>query len=71
MHESDTYQAILDEGAIRATQKIVLRQGRKRFGEPNESVRQAILAINDVEPLEKLTEKLLDVTSWEELLAAQ
>ena len=69
MHESDTYQAILDEGHARGVQATLLRQGRKRFGEPDEATRQALLAITDPERLDLLTERLLDVTSWQELLA--
>jgi hypothetical protein len=69
MHESDTYQAILDEGEVRGLHHILLRQGRKRFGEPDEAVRQAIQAMEDLERLRRLSEDLLDVSSWQELLA--
>jgi hypothetical protein len=69
MRESDTYQAILDEGEVRGLQHTLLRLGRKRFGEPDESVRQAVLGITDLERLARLTEDLLDVSSWQELLA--
>jgi predicted transposase YdaD len=69
MRESDTYQAILDEGEARGLQNTLLRLGRKRFGEPDEGVRQAILAITDLGQLARLTEDLLDVSTWRELLA--
>jgi predicted transposase YdaD len=69
MRESDTYQAILDEGEARGLQNTLLRQGRKRFGEPDDAVRQAVLAITDLEQLARLTEDLLDVSTWQELLA--
>jgi hypothetical protein len=69
MRESDTYQAILDEGGVGSLQKMLLRQGRKRFGEPDEAVRQAVLAIQELEQLYRLAEDLLDVATWQELLA--
>ena len=77
MRESDTYQAILDEGReeglvkgrIQALHHTLLRQGRKRFGEPDEATRQALLAITDADRLDLLSERLLDVGSWQELLA--
>ena len=68
MHESSTYQAILDEGEIVGIQKILLRQGRLRLGEPDDATKQAVMAINDLPRLERLSERLLQVNSWQELL---
>jgi hypothetical protein len=56
------------EGAIAEAQKLLLRLGRKRLGEPEETIVQALLAITDLEPLERLHDRLFDVASWEELL---
>jgi hypothetical protein len=47
----------------------VLRQGTKRFGPPPADRRAAIKALTDLERLEALTDRLLDVESWDELLA--
>jgi hypothetical protein len=69
MRESSTYQAILDEGRIEGKQTTLLRQGCKRFGEPDEATRQRLLAVTSVERLDALSERLLDVGSWQELLA--
>ena len=73
MRESSTYQAILaegrEEGRIQGIQTTLLRQGRRRFGEPDEATRQHLLAISDVERLDALSERLLEVGSWQELLA--
>ena len=72
MRESDTYQAILDEGReegeIREAQKILLRLGPKKLGEPDEATRRVVLELTDLEQLERLTERLLDVETWQELL---
>jgi hypothetical protein len=64
MKDSTTYQATLAEGA----RKLVLRQGRKRFGPPGREITAALESITDVEQLERLGERLLDVTTWEDLL---
>jgi len=69
MRDSDTYQAILDEGRVDELHRTLLRQGRKRFGQPDEETRQAICGIQDPERLEGLSERLLDVSTWDELLA--
>ena len=69
MKESSTYQAILAKGRTDEARKIVLRQGAKRFGPADARTRSEIEAIADVHRLEQLTERLLDVSSWDDLLA--
>jgi hypothetical protein len=68
MHESSAYQIILDEGEVRGLHYTLFRLGRKRFGEPDEAVRKAIEAMEDLERLRQMSEDLLDVSSWQELL---
>jgi hypothetical protein len=68
MKESSTYQAIVDEGRLQAMRSTLLRQGRLRFGPPTESAQSAIQAIDNLEKLEQLTERLLTASSWQELL---
>jgi hypothetical protein len=72
MRESTTYQAILREGRITGEQKLLLRQGTKRFGEPDATAAAAIEAIQDVDRLEVLGERILDpgLESWDDLLGA-
>ncbi len=69
MRESVTYQAILEEGHVEGLHRMILRLGRVRFGEADESVRHQIEAIRDIVVLEDLTERLLIVSSWDELMA--
>jgi Domain of unknown function (DUF4351) len=69
MKESTTYQAILREGRAEEARAILLRQGTKRFGAPSDETRAALEGITEIERLEKLSERLLDVESWAELLA--
>lgn len=68
MRESDTYLAILDEGAEKEAKKFILFQGQDRFGPPSESARATLEAITDLERLEQLGRRLLHVSTWEELL---
>jgi predicted transposase YdaD len=69
MKESSTYQAILDEGRAEGARKVLLRLGAKRFGPPDDRTRTAIEGITKLRRLERLAERSLDVSSWEELLA--
>jgi predicted transposase YdaD len=73
MEESVTYQAIIAKGEARGkahgVRDTILRQGRIRFGEPGPEIQAAIQAITDLAQLERLSERLLLVSSWQELLA--
>jgi predicted transposase YdaD len=72
MEDSVTYQAILQRGETRGRlaeiRKVLLRQGSKRFGPPDASTQAALESITDLEQLERLSERLLEVESWQELL---
>ncbi len=68
MEDSDTYQAILEEGAVRASHRFLLALGEKRFGPPEDAVRLAILAVEDVERLRRMGDRVVDVSSWQQLL---
>jgi hypothetical protein len=73
MKESSTYQEIVKEGIpigeVREARAMLLRMGTKRFGPPTARIRRRIETITSVERLEQLAERLLDVTSWQELLS--
>jgi predicted transposase YdaD len=76
MRDSTTYQFILDEGRAEGrargraeeAQQLLLRLGRKKLGTPETSVEESVRAINDVERLELLIERLLEVGNWRDLL---
>lgn len=57
-------------GEAKSAREILLRLGRKRFGEPDEGLVQALEAITSAETLQDIAVRLLEVESWEELLAA-
>lgn len=71
MKDSVTYQEIVEEGAIAEAQKFLLLQGRKRFGPPSDHMENAVRSITDLDRLEQLGVRLLDVADWEGLLGAQ
>lgn len=57
------------EGEHRAGIKFLMKLGTKRFGPPDSVVLARIEAMTDLERIEVLIERVLDVASWEELLA--
>lgn len=73
--DSSAYRFILEEGEKQGEMKqlheTLLQLGKKRFGPPEEATLAALAAITDLERLKGLRERLLDVGSWQELLATQ
>jgi hypothetical protein len=69
MKESVTYQAIVEEGKIESRQEVLLEFGQKLFGAPTEATVRTVWSIMDLDRLKRLSDRLLDVSSWEELLA--
>jgi hypothetical protein len=57
------------EGKAEEARYILLRVGRRRFGPPAPQTLAAIEAIAELERLDLLIDRLLDVTGWDELLA--
>jgi hypothetical protein len=70
MKESDTYQYILEEGAVNELRKLILRQGQRRFGTPSEAVRAAVEGVADLERLERMSDRIHEVSTWQEVLDA-
>ncbi len=70
--ESVLYQKIIRqgkaEGEISEARKMLLLQGRSRFGEPPPEAVAALDALSDVSRLEELGVRLLSASSWQELL---
>jgi hypothetical protein len=64
MEDSVTYQGILAKEA----RKMLLLQGRSRFGEPPAEATETLNAIEEVPKLEELGVRLLRAASWQELL---
>jgi predicted transposase YdaD len=58
------------EGAVEEARKTMLRQGRRKLGTSSEAVEARITALGDVDRLNDLLDRILEVSSWDELLAA-
>jgi len=78
IEESSVYQSIFAKGEAKGEAKgrveearlAILLLGRKKFGQPDEGVRMTIDAIDDVDQLNSLLDRILDVSTWDELLAS-
>jgi len=75
MEESSTIRAFIEEGRVKGmleeARKIILLLGRIRFGDGDDAVVSRLDAIADLEKLEELVERLLIVSSWDELLSGE
>lgn len=69
MEESSFIQWWEEEGGIRTARRILLRQGRRRFGEPDPDTLQQLNQIRDLTRLEQLAERVMDAQDWSSLLA--
>jgi hypothetical protein len=56
-------------GEIKGARKLLIRQGRVRFGRLDKATRAAIEAIDDLERLERPGKRLLSASSWSDLLS--
>ena len=59
----------LQEGRLEESHRLLLRQGRNRFGAPDAAIEAALRAIRDLDRLERLADTMLTAASWQELLA--
>ncbi|MGO8672453.1 MAG: hypothetical protein ACLQVD_13950 [Capsulimonadaceae bacterium] len=75
---SRTYQGIKAKGEaageirgrIKEARRLLLILGVKRLGKPDQTTGAAVEAINSPERLEALVERLFEVNTWGDLLAA-
>jgi hypothetical protein len=60
----------LIEGRVGEAQRLLLRQGGIRFGPPDEATRAAVEAIGDLDRLERMSDRILDMSlhDWNGLL---
>jgi len=68
MQDSSAYQLILDEGQTRQAHRSLLMLGRQRFGPPTAANEAALLAITDLDRLDRMIDAILTAVSWADLL---
>ncbi len=79
LRDSLTYQAILEEGReegreegqLQGERRALLRVGTARLGPPDDATRSQVEAVTDIDSLDRLTDRVLTVSSWGELLASE
>ncbi len=69
MRESVMYQTILEAARVEELHRTILRLGRVRLGEADDSIRQQIESIREIVVLDDLSERLLTVSSRDEMMA--
>ena len=57
------------QGQLAASRRMILSQGRRKFGASPAGVEATLEGITDQAKLEALADRLIDVSSWEDLLA--
>lgn len=71
MQESGTYQLILEEGAVKHMRELIVRLARKQIGDPTDKQKNKLSAIEDLERLDRIAEKISTAKSWDALLRVQ
>lgn len=69
MTESTAYDEAVEEGELKRSHRLLMRQGIKRFGEPDAGTEAELRSIRDLDRLERMADVILSAASWQELLA--
>lgn len=67
MTESTAYDEAVEEGELKRSHRLLMRQGIKRFGGPDAAAE--LKSIRDLDRLERMADAILSAASWQELLA--
>jgi hypothetical protein len=68
MRDSDTYWAIFEEGEEIQARRDILQVGAKRFGAADATIAARLETITGISRLDRIVDRLLDATSWQDLL---
>ena len=68
LEKSSCFEWLKEQARIQQARDTLLRQGRIRFGPPGSQISREIKAIRSLEHLVELSERLLKVSTWTELL---
>jgi predicted transposase YdaD len=58
------------KGLVEGEREALLRLGRRRFGAPGAEVEARIAALGDLDGLRELLDRVMDVTTWDELMTS-
>jgi hypothetical protein len=69
MKESDTYQCILEQGALQEARRLVLIGGESCLGvPPGEHFKETLEGITDLARLERMALRAFKGASWKDVL---
>jgi hypothetical protein len=71
MSQSAFKDSLRELGTIFHTQDLILKLGRKQFGEPTRPQVARLLRIVDLDRLDRIAEKAFTAKSWDGLLRTQ
>jgi len=69
LEDSSALEYFTERAEARAFRAVLLIQGEQRFGAPAETVSAALQQLDDPRRLKRMTQRILQVNSWDELLA--
>lgn len=68
LEESDTYLMILEQGEARTRRGDVQFVGEKRLGAADQSVRDQLARVTDLERLKRMLSNAVTADNWQEIL---
>ena len=68
MQESDTYLMIVDEGKEKQAKQAVLLVGEERFGPADETVKNQLQGVSDLDRLNRMIRRAVKAGGWQEVL---
>lgn len=68
MKELPGYKFLLNEGAVEHTRELILKLGRHQLGEPTEKQAAKLQAIQKLDRLDRIVEKIVAAKNWDGLL---
>jgi hypothetical protein len=69
LEDFPSYAKGVAKGEAEGIRRTIILLGEKRLGAPDAKTLESLQSINDLERLRRITDRLLDVETWQELLA--
>lgn len=71
LNEAAVHQWLMELGRLWQARKIILRQGGRRFGPPDEVTFAEVHDIIDMDRLDRMTDRIPDAAGWADLIATE